>query len=286
MARHNPKQVYAILLRSVASTLLTLGRDPNRLHAKLGVTTVLHTWTRDLRFHPHVHCIVTGGGLSLDGQRWVHARPNHLFPVKVMGKLFRGKFLDALSSAHTRGELALPPQFSAPSVFERLRDRLYGKDWVVYAKRPFAGPRQLFEYLGQYTHRVAISNHRILEVNDTSVVIKTRGKATAKMSPPEFIRRFLQHVLPPGFTKIRHYGLMAPSSVNGELNTARELLAGRPVEQEGEDKAKFETPLELMKHLTGIDLSVCPVCNRHSIVRIPLLDASPPRAPPLLRAAP
>lgn len=285
----NPRRFYEILLRAAGETLLTLGRDPKRLAALLGVTAVLHTWTRDLRFHPHVHCIVTGGGLSLQGDRWVDAGPRYLFPVKVLAKLFRGKFLQALSDARDRGELCLPDSLATPEAFTRLRCRLFAKDWVVYAKRPFAGPRQVFAYLGQYTHRVGISNHRILTVSDDSVTIATRMGKTATMPPQEFIRRFLQHILPHGFVKIRHYGLLASSNIPTRFVIARCALDSRAPKRA---QPISKDPLtdapgwrEILRRLTGIDPDRCPRCGSRSIYRLPLSELSVIPAPPV-RAPP
>ena len=289
----NRKRLFTLLFRTASDTLLTLGRDPGRLGALMGVTAVLHTWTRDLRFHPHLHCIVTGGGLSPDGEQWVDSGPNYLFPVKVLGQLFRGKFLDGMAIAHERGELDLPDDLSAPKAFERLRAKLFGKNWNVYAKRPFAGPEQVFTYLGRYTHRVGLSNHRILAVSDDAVTIDTRDGQTATMTPKTFIRRFLQHILPKGFTKIRHYGLMAASNVNTRLPTARQLLdAKRPDEVPSETDDETTTTegwRELLKRLTGLDLGVCPACGGRRMQRLPLswlseLDEPSMRAPPEMSA--
>ncbi len=220
----NRRIVYEMLFRAASETLLTLGKDPERLGALLGITMVLHTWTRDLRFHPHTHAIVTGGGLSLDGQRWLSTGGKYLFPVKLLGRLYRGKFLHHLARAHQDGQLDLPAELAEDGGFDRLLEKLYAKDWIVYAKRPFAGPQQVFSYLGRYTHRVALSNHRILDVKDKTITLATRHKKTMMLSPEELIRRFLLHVLPRRFQKIRHYGLMASANVHSRLERARALL--------------------------------------------------------------
>lgn len=284
LARHNPRRFYTLLLRTAAETLLTLGRDPKRLGALLGVTAVLHTWTRDLRFHPHVHCIVTGGGLSLARDRWVKTGPKYLFPVKVLAQLFRGKLLDALTRAVERAELDLPDSLPTAKAFARLCTRLYRKDWCVYAKRPFAGPDQVFAYLGQYTHRVGISNHRILDVSEEAVTIATRNGGTATMTPLEFIRRFLQHILPARFVKTRHYGLVAPSHVNTWLLDARRVL-GQALDEPPDDVVCPTGWRELLQQLTGIDLDVCPNCGSRRLLRLPLTafndtHSPPERAPP------
>ena len=230
VALANPKIVYDLLFSAATDTLQELAAT--RLGAQLGVTAVLHTWTREMLLHPHLHCVVTGGGLALDSSSWVACRDAFLFPVKVIGALFRGKFLDGLVRAQKAGELRFvgsSAHLADPVAFAKIRSQLYKTSWIVFAKRPFGGPQQVIAYLARYTHRVAISDARIREVSEDGVVISTRKGNTCPMRPEEFIRRFLLHVLPAGFRKIRHYGLMAPSNVNTRLVTARRLLdeAGR-----------------------------------------------------------
>jgi len=224
LALYNREYFFRRLFEAASGTLLELGNDPKRLGAQLGITCVLHTWTRDLRFHPHIHCVVTGGGLNPDGERWIAARRRYLFPAKVMAKLFRGKLLDVIAKDWNAGELVCPPDLAQPRAFARLKDALYKKQWVVYAKTPFGGPAQVFSYLGRYTHRVAISNQRLLSLDDGSVRFITRGQKTATLSADQFIARFLQHVLPSGFVKIRHFGLLAAGNVNTKLEAANHLL--------------------------------------------------------------
>ena len=203
LVKRNDRLLYSLLFKAASASLLDLGRDPKRLGALLGITAVLHTWTRDLRFHPHLHCVVTGGGLSLDDHGcWVGTGKRYLFPVKVLGKLFRGKFLRGLRRAQRQGTLELPTTLDGRG-FDALVDNLFKKNWVVYSKRPFAGADQVFAYLGRYTHRIAISNHRILAYDGENVTFKTRGTGVATMPAETFIARFIQHVLPKGFTKIR-----------------------------------------------------------------------------------
>jgi len=284
VARRNRRLVYEMLFRAASETLLTLGKDPERLGALLGLTMVLHTWTRDLRFHPHVHAIVTGGGLSLDSQRWLSTGGKYLFPVKLLGRLYRGKFLHRLARAHKDGQLDLPEELAEDGGFDRLLDKLYAKDWVVYAKRPFAGPEQVFSYLGRYTHRVALSNHRILDVTDKAITLSTRHKKTVTLSPEELIRRFLLHVLPRRFVKIRHYGLMASANVHSRLETARALLepadTRTPAQTVHPIPAEPEATHDLMQRLTGIDLAVCPACQGQRLQRFPLPTPAQARPPP------
>ena len=276
LARRNQKGFYALLFAAASQTLLALSADKDHLGATPGVTAVLHTWQRDLRYHPHLHCIVTGGGLALDGSRWVRPRyqGRFLFPVRVISDLFRGKFLDLLTHAVDTGEILLGESNGHDEAVERegfaqLKDALYRKKWVVYAKRPFAGPKQVFRYLGLYTHRVGISNHRLLAMDDERVTFGTRNGDIAVVPGVEFIHRFLQHVLPPRFVKIRHYGLHAPSNVHTKLARARALLAAQ-----GHTVSPPSVPSslsELFEQLTGTDAHRCPVCKVGTLVRFAVI---------------
>lgn len=279
----NRDKLFDVLFASAAEALLELGRDPRWLGAELGITSVLHTWTRDLRFHPHVHCIVTGGGLSLDGERWISTRPDFLFPVRVLGALFRGKFLARLAHLRERGELHLEGPASSladPARFARVRDKLYRSRWVVYAKPPFGGPEQVFRYLGRYTHRVGLSNRRLVSLDARGVTFRTRGERTATLPPHEFLRRFLLHVLPRGFVKIRHHGLMAAGNVNTRLPIARRLLASEPPAVESDTTRAPRDFRELLLALTGLDLRRCPRCGAAELRRHPLPAAATAPLPP------
>jgi hypothetical protein len=270
LAPRNRKVIFDMLFSAAARTLLELGMDEQRLGAQLGVTAVLHTWSRDLRFHPHVHCIVTGGGLAPTGDRWISTPQKYLFPVRVLSALFRGKFLDALTHAYERGELDLGGACAVladGAQFDRLKDVLYRKDWVVYAKRPFAGPEQVFKYLGQYTHRVGISNHRIVSFDARGVCFRTKDGKHVTVPPEEFIRRFLLHVLPDGFVKIRHYGILASRNVNTKLADARRHL--KDTVEPDDPRTPEQTWKERLLALTGIDLALCPMCGG-AMVRRPL----------------
>ncbi len=287
LARRNRARFFSLLFESAANTLLTLGADPKRLGAQLGITAVLHTWTRDLKFHPHVHCVVTGGGLNEDGDRWIAARRHYLFPAKVLSRLFRGKLLAAVEKAWCRGEL-ICPELNESKAFARFRDALYKKKWVVYAKEPFGGGKQVFNYLGRYTHRVAISNQRLLSMNEDGIHFVTRGSKTATLAPEQFIGRFLQHVLPERFVKIRHFGLLAAGNVHSKLETARRLLEPEPPALSplviallalfAALQPPSPPPMmgwrERLLLLTGFDPLRCPVCGGIRI-RLPL---HPPRA--------
>ena len=269
--RRNGRAMFDLLFAGASRTLLKLGDDPKRLGAQLGITTVLHTWTRELAYHPHLHCIVTGGGLSPDGTKWVEARRKYLFPVKVMAKLFRGLFLDGLRKLHDAGEIDI-----TGVDFKKLVDSLYRTDWVVYAKRPFGGPEQVFKYLGRYTHRVGISNQRLISLDDGGVTFATKNGRTLTLEAQEFIRRFLQHVLPSGFVKKRHFGLWAASNVTTRLAVARSLLPSvsppKPAVAEAEVRAAaldFEWQRQLLR-LTGIDVTRCPRCLSGRMTAQPL----------------
>lgn len=251
------------------------------------MTAVLHTWTRELDYHPHLHCIVTAGGLAEDGLRFVHGSPKYLFPIPVMAALYRGLFLDGLAKMAQKGEIRCDGQPMPP-----LLDPLYQTDWVVYAKRPFGGPEQVFEYLGRYTHRTGISNQRLISMDGEGVCFATKGGRRITLEPQEFIRRFLLHVLPPGFVKIRHYGLWAPGRVQQQLEQAQKLLAEaqppappapgpKRVLQESQDpeeesESLAQDPKELedfaqkLLRLCGVDVTLCPKCLKGRLARKPL----------------
>jgi hypothetical protein len=213
-----------LLFRSVSETLHAFAADPQRLGAQLGFTLVLHTWTRTLFFHPHLHAIVTGGGLSSDASKWI-AVPNDefLFPVTAVSEVFRGKFLHGFIDLWSAGQINLSEHQSRKLVREVKKHQ-----WVVFAKKPFGGPAQIVNYLGRYTHRVAISSSRLLSITDDKIVFRTRGEKTCSLTPEEFLRRFLLHVLPYQFFKIRHYGLLAPANVHTRLLRAQHLLGPLP----------------------------------------------------------
>jgi len=274
LCRRNPARMYGLLFASASATLLALGCDPARLGAQLGFTAVLHTWTRSLDYHPHLHCIVTGGGLTDDGARWVPARRKYLFPLAVMGALFRGKLLAGVRRLRDEDKLDLGG--ASPEEFAGLVDLLYGKKWIVYAKRPFGGPEQVYRYLGRYTHRVGISNDRLIALDERGLSFATKDGKTITLAPVEFLRRFLMHVLPRGFTKIRHYGLMGATNAGTRLETARGLLGptappARPTRP---------TWIERLLALTGIDRSLCPRCQA-GLLTLPLafLGQPAPAAP-------
>ncbi len=234
IALANPRVVYDLLLRSAAETLLEVAADPDHLGAQTGVLTVLHTCGQNLQFHPHVHCVVPGGGLSPDGTRWVASPRNFFLPVCVLSRVFRGKFLAGLRAAFAKGDV----RFAADQ-FEQVLSAVVRKDWVVYAKPPFGGPEQVLKYLARYTHRVAISNARLLGFEDGMVRFRYKDyahgnrKRVMTLTALEFVRRLLLHVLPTGFMRIRHYGILANRHRHEKLALCRRLLdAGSAVEPE------------------------------------------------------
>ena len=248
IAYQNKRVVYDLLMKSAAETTLTIAADKKHLGAKIGITAVLHTWGSALTHHPHVHMIVPGGGLSDDGSRWIASRPRFLVHVKVLSRLFRGRMLAMLTEAHGEGRLRFSGHLAAladKTAFKRLLAPLRRSEWIVYSKEPFAGPVQVLRYLSRYTHRVAISNRRLVSANDGGIAFRWKdyrieGPArwkTMSLHPHEFIRRFLIHVLPKGFHRIRHYGLLANANRAASIARARELLGVEPRAVEpGEEK--------------------------------------------------
>jgi hypothetical protein len=276
LARKHPRLVYDALLRAAGDTLLDLGRS--RFQATLGVTLVLHTWTRELTFHPHAHALVTAGGLGLDGAAFVHAKPRYLFPVKVMGELLRGKMMDAVRRLHLCGKLGI-----SPADFNHLMARLARTSWVVYAKKPFRHVRHVLCYLGRYTHRVAISNSRLVDVTDDHVTFRTKNGNAVTLAPARFLGRFVQHVLPDGLKKIRHYGLYASSSVLGALAVAHALIQPPTSPSTSPTPSPSSSWVEQLLQLTGRDAARCPRCG-HALQRR-ILPATPSRSPPRRAAA-
>lgn len=229
----NRRVLYTLLFKAVSETLLELTADPKRLGSQIGFTAVLHTWGQNLLFHPHLHCVVTGGGLSLDGNKWVPSREGYFLPVQVLSQLFRGKFLAKLKQLYQSGQLTLTgsiANMAQPRIFQQMLDQLYRKKWVVYAKPPFGGAEQVYRYLGRYTHRVAISNSRLISMQDGRIQFQYKDYADDQknkrmtLSADEFLRRFLLHVLPKGFVRIRHYGLLASANVKTKLKRCQWLL--------------------------------------------------------------
>jgi hypothetical protein len=288
IAYQNKEVVYGILFRATAETLRTIAADPKHLGAEIGFLAILHSWGQNLLFHPHLHCVVPGGGISPEGKRWIACRPGFFLPVRVLSRLFRRLFLEYLQTAFDQGKL----QFF--SSLERLRDPnafanylapLRQTEWVVYAKPPFGGPEQVLNYLGRYTHRVAISNNRLLAIDNGKITFHWRDyrhdrrQKIMTLEADEFIRRFLLHVLPDGFQRIRHYGFLSPRSRQAKLALCRQLLGAAltlAAVAPRQDKPDYR---DLYEKLTGKSLRDCPICHRGQMVVIVVLPASD-RAPP------
>jgi Putative transposase/Transposase zinc-binding domain len=284
IAYYNKSVIYGLLFEIAAETLRTIAADPKHLGAQIGATLVLHTWGSALTHHPHVHGIVPGGGLSLDSERWVHCKPGFFLSVRVLSRLFRRRFLEALSQAQAAGQLQFFGEYthlSDTAAFSAWLIPLRNCEWVVYAKRPFAGPEAVLAYLSRYTHRVAIANSRLLAMDERGVTFRwkdyrakgaTRHK-TMTLSPDEFIRRFLLHVLPSGFHRIRHYGLLANGCRRDHLAQIRELLAA--VSMQADSKAavaeaviKAETPTFICQDC-GAAMLIIEVLARQPLIRAP-----------------
>jgi hypothetical protein len=279
IAFHNKALLYDLLFKAASETMLTIAADPKHLGARIGITAVLHSWGSALTHHPHIHMIVPGGGISPDGERWIAARPAFLLPVRVLGALFRRLFLTRLLALHDAGRLAFFGQLAHLAdrrAFLRHLSPLRKKRWVVYAKPPFAGPKAVLAYLSRYTHRVAISNSRLLRFDEDGVTFRykdyRRGGADRQqvmtLTADEFIRRFLLHVLPRRFHRIRHYGLLAGSTRKAHLERARQLLA---VALPAAGEAPAEPPDARPP---------CPCCGGRMIVIEIIERRYQPRAPP------
>jgi len=287
LVRSNRRRMCDVLFRAAADTLLELGRDPRWIGGQLGLTAVLHTWSRDLSWHPHVHCVVTGGGLDDDGL-WRTTREGFLFPVRVLGRLFRGKYLDAVRRLHAQGHLELygptEPLRDALAM-DDLLDGLYRKDWVVYCKAPFGDVDAVYAYLGRFALRIGLSNRRLLHVDEDRVTFRTRHGKQTSLTPRLFLRRLLCHVLPPGYVRIRHYGLLASTHVHGRLELARDRLLARtssptaPVASVDVDP-DVDPVIEMVRRLTGVDLRRCPRC-RELTMQLRAQPLPNERAPPV-----
>lgn len=277
IAFYNKAVVYQILFRATAATLLTIARDPRRGGLELGFFAVLHTWGQNLHFHPHLHCVVPGGGLSRDGQRWISSRRRFQLPVKVLSALFRRLFLKALQEAYDAGQLQFFGELqdlADPRAFTAFLAPIKKSAWVVYAKAPFGGPQHVLEYLGRYTHRVAISNRRLLSLQDGQVTFQWKDyrdpqqpHKTMTVDAAEFIRRFLQHALPSGFQRIRYYGLLANAQRKAKLMLCRQLLAG-PLADLLPTRLGFQ---DYLARFTAGDARRCPQCEIGTLARRTIL---------------
>ena len=289
LAQANPRAIYALLFASASATLIEFGENPCWLGGDIAATLVLHTWGQTLSQHLHLHCLIAGGALGANGQ-WIRPRPGFLFPVKALSPVFRDKFLAGLKRAFDAGRLRLDRStlaLSEPAPRSEFFARLREKPWVVYAKQPFGGPQQVLDYLGRYTHRAAISNHRLVSVTDTEVRFRYKDYAHANarkvlaLQPAEFIRRFLLHILPSGFMRIRHYGLLANRAKRDKLAAARAALDHPPAAQ----LRQPESVEAFWLRVAHLDIHQCAHCKTGRMVVIGPILPAPARAPPLPRAS-
>ena len=287
LALQNKAVLYRILFQASAQTLLTLAADPQHLGARIGFFSILHTWGQNLLLHPHVHCVVTGGGLNADGKSWISCRPGFFLSVHVLSRLFRRLTIEALAQAFRQDQLSFHGNLEAlgkPRPFHQLLDTLRAMEWVVHAKPPFGGPEQVLDYLGRYTHRVAISNNRLLSLDQEHVRFRYKNyrahhsqrQRTMTLAANEFIRRFLLHTIPPGFQRIRHYGLLASRHKRKTLSLCRQLLGVAQSDL-------LPTRADVECSLSGFPqiLPLCPQCRIGHMVRV---ETIPPSRAPTLRS--
>jgi len=290
IAWYNKSVIYALLFQTAAETLFTIAADPRHLGARIGATLVLHTWGSAMTHHPHVHGIVPGGGVSLDGKRWVACRPGFFLPVRVLSRHFRNRFLDKLAEAHRAGKLRFFGEHQALAGAKRFAGwlkPLHQCEWVVYAKRPFAGPEAVLAYLARYTHRVAISNSRLIALDERGVTFRCKdyrrkGRVRYKimtLSVAEFMRRFLLHVLPAGFHRIRHYGLFANTTRKDNLARARELLMDSTPQETTDAQTKNTQGAHAAESSASLTW-LCPDCGAPMIIIETFERTQLPRAPP------
>ncbi len=279
LALQNKRIVYDILFQAASKTMLQIAADPKHLGAQIGFLAVLHTWGQNLMLHPHLHCVVPGGGLSPDGLRWVACRDRFFLPVRVLSKVFRGKFIAMLRKANRSNKLRLHGQLTGlrqPEEFERLVSAAVRDDWVVYAKPPFGGPQHVLEYLARYTHRVAISNSRLIAMHDGKVTFRWKDyaegnrKKTMTLDAAEFIRRFLLHVLPSGFMRIRHFGFLANRSRRSKLERCRQHLGVADPSDAHDDGALSPAACDDNTSKPSQD-AVCPTCGTGHMVMVEVL---------------
>jgi len=294
LALGNKKRVYGILFQAASQTLKEISADPKHLGAKLGFLAILHTWTQKLQHHPHLHCVVPGGGLSADGARWVACREGFFLPVRVLSSLFRGKFLAMLEQAASRGELRFggcTAALAGAGAWQDFLRRMRRKAWVVYAKPPFGSPERVLKYLARYTHRIAISNQRILSVTDQHVTFRYRDRKrdnalrTMTLSGVEFLRRFLLHLLPKGFVRIRYFGFLANRSRKTKLAHIRGLLGAPDLAIVIPATTELDSDTEAGTQVIGQG-RLCPSCGAGHLQWAGLLTPANSRSPSLLPRPP
>ena len=288
IAYQNKEVVYDILFRATSETLRTIAADPKHLGAEIGFFAVLHSWGQNLMFHPHLHCVVPGGGLSPDGQRWIACRRSFFLPVRVLSRRFRRLFVESLEKAFDEGQLKFfssLQELDDRKAFLRYLAPLRKKKWVVYAKKPFAGPQQVLDYVGRYTHRVAISNNRILNIEDGQVTFRYKDyrhgsqQKTMTLSADEFIRRFLLHVVPAGFHRIRYYGFLGNRYRKEKLQQCRHLLGMILLEPGSSTEVAELDYRDRYQALTGSSLWECPACHRGRMI---VIGEIPPSSTPTI----
>jgi len=286
IALRNQRVIYTILFKAVSETLKELAKDPTHLGAEIGFIALLHTWSQTLIDHPHIHCIVTGGGLSLNGTRWISCKKKFFIPVKILSRLFRGKFLAYFKDSCDSGKLLFPGKIAhlkEKPAFEAMLTDLYRHEWVVYCKPPFKNAETVIDYLGRYTHRVALSNDRLVKFKGDQVTIRYRDSDDSDkikcmtLDAFEFIRRFLLHILPDQFMKIRHYGILSNRNRNTKLPKCKEILGVSTNQNHEGEKPTWE---ELLTRITGIDPRLCPHCGKGRMLLKEALLPTINRAPP------
>lgn len=287
LALRNQRVVYDLLFKAASEALLTLSKDPRHLGAEIGFISILHTWGQNLMDHPHLHCLLPGGGLSLNGKRWISSRGGFFIPVKVLSRLFRGKFLFYLKEAYRSGKLKFVGEIRSlgdTRKFQMMMDELYQQEWVTYCKPPFRSAQYVIEYLGRYTHRVAIANHRLIKVEEGKITFYWRDYKDVNKNKQmtleafEFIRRFLLHILPNNFVKIRHYGLLSNRNRKTKFRRCQKILGSTPNEKQ--QSTESESWERLLFELTGIDPHLCPCCKKGRMVTRETLSPqchAPPR---------
>ena len=277
LALRNQKVLYNILFKAASESIKELAKDPNYLGAEVGFIAILHTWSQTLTDHPHLHCIITGGGLSADGKKWIPCKNSFFIPVKVLSELFRGKFLGYLKEAKENKKLIFPGQIShlkEDRSFKAMLNTLYDQHWVVYCKPPFSNAETVLEYLGRYTHRVAISNDRLIKIEGKQVTFQYRDRKEndrvklMTLDASEFIRRFLLHILPDGFVKIRHYGILSNRNHKTKLHLCKQLLGVEHLQEYDQEKESWQ---DLLARITGSDPGICPRCGKGKMVLKELL---------------
>jgi hypothetical protein len=280
IAYQNKRVVYNILFRATAETLRTIAADPKHLGAEIGFLAVLHTWGQTLLHHPHLHCVVPGGGIAPDGTRWIACRPGFFLPVRVLSRLFRRLFLEHLDQAYATGQLQFSGALASlhdPHAFAAYLAPLRQSEWVVYAKKPFGSAQRVLDYLGRYTHRVALSNNRLVSMDHDQITFRWKDyrqhdkQKLMTLTPLEFIRRFLLHVLPSGLQRIRHFGFLGNRYRHAKLALCRHLLAMAPSPPVPTPRLDYRDRYE---QLTGQSLRVCPVCTHGQMHRVETLPAS------------